>query len=60
VGDTVNVASRIQDLTKDFDCDILLSETTRLRLGEGFVVKEFPPTKVKGKQPALTLYALLG
>jgi adenylate cyclase len=59
VGDTVNVASRIQDLTKDFDCDILLSETTRQRLGQGFVIKELPPMKVKGKQPALTLYALL-
>lgn len=60
VGDTVNVASRIQDLTKDFDCDILLSEITRQRLGERFVVKEFPPTRVKGKQTAVTLYALLG
>jgi adenylate cyclase len=60
VGDTVNVASRIQDLTKDFDCDILLSETTRHRLGQGFVVKEFTPTRVKGKQAPLTLYALLG
>jgi adenylate cyclase len=59
VGDTVNVASRIQDLTKDFDHDILLSGTTQRRLGQGFVVKEFPPTRVKGKQPPLSVYALL-
>ncbi len=60
VGDTVNVASRIQDLTKDFDHDILLSDTTRQRLGAEFVVKELPPTKVKGKQDPLILHALLG
>jgi adenylate cyclase len=28
VGDTVNLASRIQGLTKDFSCDIILSQTT--------------------------------
>jgi adenylate cyclase len=59
VGDTVNVASRIQDLTKNTGQDILLSETTQQRLGQEFVVKEFPPFKVKGKHLPLTLYALL-
>ncbi|MBI4768389.1 MAG: adenylate/guanylate cyclase domain-containing protein [Deltaproteobacteria bacterium] len=60
VGDTVNVASRIQDLTKDFDYDILLSETTRQNLGQEFILKELPATRVKGKQNLLKLYALLG
>jgi adenylate cyclase len=59
VGDTVNVASRIQEITKDFDHDILLSQTTYQRLGQGFVVKELPRAIVKGKQSPLTLYALL-
>jgi adenylate cyclase len=59
VGDSVNVASRIQDLTKDLDRDILLSESTRQRLGERFAVKELPPVRVKGKQTAVALYALL-
>jgi adenylate cyclase len=60
IGDAVNVASRIQDLTKDFDYDILLSETTRQSLGQEFTIKELPPTRVKGKQNPLNLYALLG
>jgi adenylate cyclase len=59
VGDTVNVASRIQEITKDFDYDILLSQTTQGRLGQGFTVKELPPTIVKGKKSPLTVYALL-
>jgi adenylate cyclase len=60
IGDAVNVASRIQDLTKDFDYDILLSETTRQSLDQEFTIKELPPTRVKGKQNPLNLYALLG
>jgi adenylate cyclase len=60
VGDAVNVASRIQDLTKDFDFDILLSETTRQSQGQEFTLKALPPTMVKGKQYPLNLYALLG
>ena len=28
VGDTVNLASRIQGLTKEFSCEIILSQTT--------------------------------
>jgi adenylate cyclase len=60
VGDTVNVASRIQDLTKDYDHDILMSEATRQRLGRQFVVGEVPPATVKGIRAPLTLYALLG
>ncbi len=60
VGDTVNVASRIQDLTKDFDHDILLSNTTCQRLEQKFTVRELPPARVKGKQTPLTIYALLG
>ena len=60
VGDTVNVASRIQDLTKDFAHDILMSRTTRQRMGKEFAIRELPPVRVKGKQTPLTIYALLG
>jgi adenylate cyclase len=60
VGDTVNVASRIQDLTKDYDHDILMSETTRRRLGQEFMVRQLAPATVKGKQSPLNVYALLG
>jgi len=28
VGDTVNSASRIEGLTKEYECDIILSQTT--------------------------------
>jgi adenylate cyclase len=59
IGDMVNVASRIQDLTKDFKYDILLNKTTRERLSQEFTIKELPLISVKGKQTPLNLYALL-
>ena len=36
VGDTVNLASRIQGMTKELDCDILISGETRRLLPERF------------------------
>jgi len=33
VGDTVNTASRLQDQTKEFDCQLIISEPVALRAG---------------------------
>ena len=38
IGDTVNLASRIQELTKEFLCDILVSEETVKRLENAFQI----------------------
>ena len=40
VGDTVNVASRIEQLTKDFDAELVVSESLALRAG--LDVSSFP------------------
>jgi adenylate cyclase len=58
VGDTVNLASRLQGLTKEFGTDIIVSAATRARLNEGVTFTELPPTTVKGKRDAIHLYAL--
>jgi hypothetical protein len=49
VGDPVNLASRIQGLTKDFQVDILISDATRSRLDRGVRVEELPAVRVKGR-----------
>ncbi len=49
IGDTVNLASRIESLTKVHDTTILVSEATRLRLGDQFAFRDAPPIAVKGK-----------
>ena len=42
VGDPVNLASRIQGLTKDFKVDILISDATHSRLDGTIAVGELP------------------
>jgi adenylate cyclase len=48
IGDTVNLASRIEGLTKTHHVRILVSEETRTRLGDQFRWVEAPPAQVKG------------
>lgn len=60
IGDTVNLASRIEYLNKHFGTDILISEYS-YRMVEGtFHVIEMPPIRIKGKSRAETVYAVLG
>lgn len=63
IGDTVNVASRIESETKNLGCDILISKETHSRLSEEVKNKirweTCSDVKVKGKDVALTLYKAL-
>ena len=58
VGDTVNTASRLQELNKEFGTEIIISATTRGRINGGFALKELPETTVKGKRAPLQIFAL--
>jgi adenylate cyclase len=58
VGDTVNLASRLQELNKQFGTEIILSGTTRDHLGDRFPVSPLPSTRVKGKSQAVDIYSL--
>jgi class 3 adenylate cyclase len=58
VGDSVNLASRIQDLTKDAGTDILVSATTRARLGNGVALQPLPAVRVKGRSAEVEVYRL--
>jgi adenylate cyclase len=60
VGDTVNVASRIQDLTRVHDVDILVSEEMRAALDGAFRLRELPLAPVRGKAEPIRTYAVLG
>jgi len=59
VGDPVNLASRIQGLTKDLKAAILISEATRLRLDGSVAVEELPAVRVKGRSEEVTVYKVL-
>ena len=59
IGDTVNVASRIEGLTKAAGTPLLVSSATRERIGERFAWKAFDPMPVRGKAEPLALFAPL-
>ncbi|MBW1734843.1 MAG: HAMP domain-containing protein [Deltaproteobacteria bacterium] len=56
IGNTVNLTSRIEGLTKVFNCDILASEETVRHLTGSFKLKKEPPQMVKGYSRPITVY----
>jgi len=58
IGDTVHVAARLQDLTKDYSCEVVISEivrrTANLNLGN-FAAHE---VQVRGRQAAVQVYTI--
>ena len=60
IGDTVNLASRIEHLNKHFGTDILISEYAYRMVEGSFHVVQMPPIRIKGKSRAETVYAVLG
>jgi adenylate cyclase len=59
VGDPVNLASRIQGLTKDFKVDILISEATRKSLDPAVPLEELPAVRVKGRAEEVNVYKVV-
>jgi adenylate cyclase len=58
VGDAVNLASRLQQLTKDSGSDILVSGATRRLLDGEFAVAALPAMRVKGKSAEVEVFQL--
>jgi len=56
VGDTVNSASRIEGLTKQYQCDIIISQTTFNLLADAYDTEQLAQVKVKGKEDELIIY----
>lgn len=60
IGDPVNVASRIEGLTKAVGVDVLVSESTWQRCGGRFQVERVGEEHVKGRREAVVVYSLKG
>jgi adenylate cyclase len=56
MGDAVNLASRIEGLTRHYGVDILGGEATRQAAGDKLTWIEVDCVRVKGKQQAVTLF----
>jgi len=59
IGDSVNLASRIEGLTRLYDAEILISEATYLQIDDSFNIRHIDTVEVKGKSKATKLYQVL-
>ena len=60
IGDAVNLASRVESLNKPFGTDILITTDLYQQVESTFRVKKMQAIKVKGKEEAQIIYAVLG
>jgi adenylate cyclase len=62
IGDTVNVASRLQSLTKEFGVRMIISTATHAHLHEtelkSTTLKKLPPVHVKGRNTAVEAFVV--
>jgi len=60
VGDAINVASRVQEITREFGVDLLITQEVRGELDARFRLREMPAQTVKGKVEPIRTYVVEG
>jgi class 3 adenylate cyclase len=60
VGRTVNLAARVQSLTRTHGVEILVTEAVRAELGDAFELQAMPPERVKGIDEPVATWAVVG
>jgi adenylate cyclase len=60
MGDTVNLASRLEGANKAYGTGIMISEETRRQAGSAVVARELDLLRVKGKTEPIRVFELVG
>ena len=60
MGDAVNLASRLEGLTKEYGLDLLIGETVARRVSEVFRLRTVDLVRVKGKKKPAEVMTVLG
>ena len=60
IGDTVNVASRLEGLNKEFSTNIMMSQYTYDLVKDHVQSRALGPAPVKGKSEAISVYEVIG
>jgi adenylate cyclase len=59
IGDTINLGSRLEALTKEYGVAIIISEFTQQRLQGEFLTRELGQVTVRGKTQPVKIYGVL-
>jgi adenylate cyclase len=59
IGDTVNLAARLESITKDYNASIIISESTYEYVKGAFMTRELGAVTVKGKTRPVRIFAVL-
>jgi adenylate cyclase len=59
IGDTVNLASRVESLNKPLGTDILITEDTWNLIGNLLITEEMPQVQVKGKETSIRIFVVV-
>jgi adenylate cyclase len=60
MGDAVNVASRVEGLTRELPADILVTDEVRSHLGDRYLLRPMAPAAIRGKSRPIVTWALEG
>ena len=59
IGDTVNLASRLETLTKKYQVDVVISDEVAIKCGDSFSACVRAQTPIRGKRESITVLPLL-
>ena len=60
IGDTVNLAARLEGTTKEYGTHVIISEETNRLAGADFATRELDNIAVKGKNKPVTVFDVMG
>ncbi len=58
IGDAVNLAARLENLTKEVKGDVIISENTYRELRDRYAIRPISEVQVKGREQAVHVYAV--
>ncbi len=59
MGDTINLGSRLEGLTKQYGVAIIISENTKAKISNEFITRALDIVTVKGKKKPIKIYELV-
>jgi adenylate cyclase len=59
IGDTVNTASRLEGLNKEYGTHVIIGESTKQKLTASYPLSPLGGVKVKGKEQSIEIYSIV-